>query len=275
MSERFYENAPVAEVEIGVFLADPRGDGSPTTPTGSWWDRFEPPAAYEPGVDVFRKKINWELNDQDVIVQTGQAETRISERVYTARAGRRRVSVGEDHVGFQHKRGGGGVEAGPWGGWEQDLAPAFAEIWSAVLRAEPGRAVQLVRLRYVNQLDLPSPGLKKYLRTLPEISSDTPGDGVAGFLLQLDIPQGDGVVAHLVQASRPGSLPGSVGLTLDLDIHWRPPQALPAAEAGVCATLDRLHSIENRLFESLLTDNLRDRMQARPQPGDAAEDGRP
>lgn len=141
----------------------------------------------------------------------------------------------------------------------------------AVVRdaASPER-LRFIELRYTNQLRLKPPAerpasLEDYLRTLPDLSRDLPEASIAGYTLQLQLPQRDvHAEATLSQALLPADGPDEVSIGLDL---WlRRTEELPAAddEAALWRVVEELHSREKRMFEASITSRTRESFQEGP-----------
>jgi uncharacterized protein (TIGR04255 family) len=148
----------------------------------------------------------------------------------------------------------------PYRGWEpfRDEARRLWQIYRQVARP---RQVLRVALRYINRFDLPSPvvEMKDYLRTCPEVSSDLPQQ-LAGFSLQLDIPQPD-IKGTLVlrEWTIPPPAPGVASAILDIDLFRS--DEVPQDDAGLWALLETLRTRKNKVFEACITNRTREVIQ--------------
>src|SRR5207253_8822162 len=107
----------------------------------------------------------------------------------------------------------------PYENWETFRDEA-RRLWTAYRRyAHPEKIVRLA-VRYVNRLDLPLPlrDLKDFLATVPEVSPRLP-QGLAGFFMQLNIPQMDSRNTLLLTETmiEPAG-PGVISVVLDIDV---------------------------------------------------------
>jgi len=145
----------------------------------------------------------------------------------------------------------------PYDGWETFRDEA-KRLWSMYQSVTNPKGIVRLALRYINRLDLPSPleDLKDYLRTVPEVSPDLP-QGLSGYFMQLQIPQED-LSSQLIlnQAIIPPSSPDVFSILLDIDLVRE--TDLPNDYAALWHILEQLHSRIDQVFESCITDRIRE-----------------
>lgn len=184
-------------------------------------------------------------------------------------AGRLTTTTEADQVGFQYI----GQEAkhvaqlrldgftfsrlAPYQTWEQ-LREEAKQIWSLYRQLIPEARVRRVALRYINQLDLPSPvrDFRDYIRTYPEVSSDLPQE-LAGFFSQIQVPLPD-IEATLIvtQSMVPPPDVKLVSIVLDLTVFKDNPKFLSDDE--IWRTLEELRIRKNTVFEGCITNRTRE-----------------
>jgi uncharacterized protein (TIGR04255 family) len=147
----------------------------------------------------------------------------------------------------------------PYPGWEPFRDEA-RRLWAIYRQTVRPRKVTRIAVRYVNRLDLPLPAeLKDYLQTSPQVSPDLP-QGVAGFYLQLTIPQQDIKSTLLLrEALGAPAVQGVISVVLDIDLFRT--DAIPADEDGLWAFLESLRGRKNEIFEACITDRTREVIQ--------------
>jgi uncharacterized protein (TIGR04255 family) len=148
-------------------------------------------------------------------------------------------------------------ELAPYRNWESFRDEA-QRLWSVY--RELTKPTQFVRLavRYINRLDIPLPAaeLQNYLRTLPTISSDI-SQGLAGFLMQLNMPQPDigcTLVVNEVAVDSPHA--GVISILLDIDLFRD--TGLPENEEELWAFAEVMRDRKNQVFEACITDHMRE-----------------
>jgi uncharacterized protein (TIGR04255 family) len=145
----------------------------------------------------------------------------------------------------------------PYERWET-LRDEARRLWGIYRRIAKPVTVERLAVRYINRLDFPLPLLemKDYLRTVPEIAPDLP-QGLAGFFMQLNIPQPDIDSTLLLNETiiePPG--PDRVSIVLDIDL-FRAAQ-VPSDEEEMWAFFEKLHMRKNEIFEACITDRTRE-----------------
>ena len=146
----------------------------------------------------------------------------------------------------------------PYENWEE-FRKQGRELWTKYRDFVQPKEILRVAVRYVNRLDLPLPfdDFKKYLRTVPEISSDLP-QALSNFFLQAQIPQLD-LEALLVinMAIVPPPTPTVASVVLDLDLFRT--TNLPQTEEKIWEYFEQLRVRKNKAFEACITDAMRER----------------
>ena len=145
----------------------------------------------------------------------------------------------------------------PYQTWEQ-LRDEARMLWESY-RARVGKfSVVRVGLRYVNQLDLPTPvrDLRDFVRLYPEVSADL-SQQLAGFFLQVQIPQEDlASMLILNEAMVPPPGPDLVSVILDIDVFKQGIKL--ESDDEVWSILESLRVRKNLVFESCITNKMRE-----------------
>jgi uncharacterized protein (TIGR04255 family) len=145
----------------------------------------------------------------------------------------------------------------PYQTWEQFRNEAKT-LWLSYRKIVGALPVVRVGLRYVNQLDLPTPvrDFRDFIRSYPEISSDLSQE-LAGFFMQVQIPQED--IAGMVilnEAMVPPPGPDIVSVVLDINIFK---QGLKLeTEDELWNTMEVLRLRKNLIFEGCITNTTRE-----------------
>lgn len=139
----------------------------------------------------------------------------------------------------------------PYDRWEpfRDDARALWNLYREILRPT---SIRRVSVRYINRLNIPfaSVELKKYLRTVPEISADLP-QMVLSYFMQLIIPQEHiQAVAAINQAIVRADTPDTTSVILDIDVFRD--LNIPADES-VWNLFEQLRDSKNAIFKACLT----------------------
>lgn len=141
-----------------------------------------------------------------------------------------------------------------WESFEQEAR----RVWTIYRQyADPLRCIRAA-VRYINRIDLSSvpAELKDYFRTYPEISPDM-SQVMAGMAMQILIPQDNGVVLSLIQATVPPPKAGIASVSLDLDL-FKESQTEFATDETIWKFLNSLRDIADHTFESCITDKARE-----------------
>ncbi len=143
----------------------------------------------------------------------------------------------------------------PYTKWEDMILQAL-NVWKSYQDLMQNAPLTRVAVRYVNQLNLPLSklDLKSYLNIYPVISSEPPLD-LGGYLMQLQIPfPKDNALATVIQVLEPQNLPEVASTLLDIEVT----STGELADEDLQALLNRLHKIENQVFETSITDRTRE-----------------
>lgn len=144
----------------------------------------------------------------------------------------------------------------PYDNWQPFCIEA-QRLWKLYReRLKPTKVARLA-VRYINRIDLPEQPveLKKYFRTLPEVSPKLP-QPLTGFFMQLRIPQDDlNGQAVINQTIIPPARAGVVSVVLDIDLFRS--DDVPQADEEIWAFFEKLHDRKNEVFEACITDDTR------------------
>jgi uncharacterized protein (TIGR04255 family) len=145
----------------------------------------------------------------------------------------------------------------PYDCW-QSFRDEARRLWNTYRQVAKPSTIQRLGVRYVNRLDLPLPVLemKDYLRTVPEVSPELPR-GLAGYFMQLNIPQDDIRSTLLLNETiiEPPD-PSVVSIVLDIDIFRT--ADLPPDDDALWSFFETLHLRKNQVFEACITDRTRE-----------------
>ncbi|MGI8554548.1 MAG: TIGR04255 family protein [Dehalococcoidia bacterium] len=153
----------------------------------------------------------------------------------------------------------------PYEEWETFRGEA-KNLWELYRNAYHPIHVTRVAVRYINRIDIPlhaanSNGalqLKDYFSTYPQVADGLAHNTMAGFIMQIHVPQPDIDSTLLVnQAVVPPPHPGVFSVVLDLDL-FREVQWDPTDDETVWGFLDILRVRKNDAFEASITDNTRE-----------------
>jgi uncharacterized protein (TIGR04255 family) len=145
----------------------------------------------------------------------------------------------------------------PYQNWQQ-LRDEAQTLWKSYRQIVGGIPVVRVGLRYVNQLDLPTPmrDFRDFIRFYPEVPTDVPQQ-LGNFFLQVQIPLEDlGAMLILNEAIVPPSGPDVVSVVLDIDVFK---QGIKIdSDNEVWTVLEALRLRKNLIFEACITNNMRE-----------------
>jgi uncharacterized protein (TIGR04255 family) len=179
------------------------------------------------------------------------------------------ASANQTHVGYVYSSGDRKqilkVELGgftfsrlaPYDRWEtfRDEAQRLWEIYSQMVQVN---SINRIAVRYINRIDIPLPfdDFKDFLRTVPEVSPVLP-QGLAGYFMQLQVPQNDIAAMAVINQAMVPLLPNSdyVSVILDIDIFQ---DGLVASNAAFWESLEKLHAKLDDIFEACITDQTRE-----------------
>lgn len=141
-----------------------------------------------------------------------------------------------------------------WDSFEQEAR----RVWTIYRQhADPLHCIRAA-VRYINRIDLSNlpVELKDYFRTYPEISSDI-SQVMAGMAMQILIPQDNGIILSLIQATVPPPNVGLASLNLDLDFY-KESQTEFATDEAIWKFLNSVRDIADHTFEGCITDKARE-----------------
>lgn len=144
----------------------------------------------------------------------------------------------------------------PYDSWE-DLCSQAQRYWSVYRRHASPTHIHRIALRYINQVDIPIRELDfdDYFLTIPKIGPRLP-QGLAGFLMQLQMPQQDlEALAIVTQTMAPPQTKDQVSVILDIDIFVQQQQM---SDDDAWALVEALRVRKNDLFEGSITDKARE-----------------
>jgi uncharacterized protein (TIGR04255 family) len=144
----------------------------------------------------------------------------------------------------------------PYDSW-QPFRDEAQRLWSLYRERLKPEEVRRLAVRYINRIDLPEQPveLKKYFRTVPEVSPELP-QPLTGFFMQLRMPQDDLKAETLInQTIIPPARAGVVSVVLDIDLFRS--NDVPQDDEGIWAYFEQLHVRKNEVFESCITDDTR------------------
>ncbi len=143
----------------------------------------------------------------------------------------------------------------PYTNWNEfrDEARFWWDKYRDVVRPE---RVSRVAVRYINRMDIPADAvISEYLRTRPEISPDMPQQLVAGFFMQLQMPQTD-IDARLIlnQSLEASEAHDKVSIILDIAVIREIPEF--ETESDMWDYFEQLRKCKNRVFQASITERM-------------------
>jgi len=240
-----YKNAPIKEAMLDLRLE------SHTEITQERLLEFHEAIKLEYPVKTTRQHV--ELRGSlDVEGEVGATAKRAFGGYFFHNAGNTDI-VGVRVDGFSFSR------LAPYQTWDS-MSKEAGRLWAA-FRSIIGESVSTrVALRFINQLDIPSRivDFKDYLTTSPEVGSALP-QGISGYMMQLQIPQGsiDGHEAMLIlnQAMVPPPNDETVSIILDIDVFV---EGLNISDdTKLWPLIESLRDRKNAIFEGCITDKTR------------------
>ncbi|MEM9915894.1 MAG: TIGR04255 family protein [Planctomycetota bacterium] len=263
---RQYDN-PSVELALVDLRVKPQPSGSSDTPVlPPVWDQFDPPEGYPVHADEGQHELM--VESAGPVIQRQATTSRMVARVWTSPDQPQSIRVSQDQLIYTRQRGEGGDRSN-WPRWPQ-RRPEVLEAWRRFRKVVPDRPLTRVGLRYVNQFDLRNENLvlAHYFRTLPDVSTDAAPNGVTQFMLRLELPQPDdqahcALVMTTAQA-RPAPSE-TVSIVLDIDVYKEFTDEQPLADSELESILDELRGLENRIFESTITNDIRRLMSSSAQ----------
>jgi len=243
-SRRHYEHAPIIEAVLSINIVPPLADVRRLASLGTGEE-----ARYPQRAPVLVMQSTFSVNPM---------------------AGQTSVSQDQRALGYAFMNPGRGVFQArldgfayswlaPYDTWEsfRDEASRLGSKYATL--GDAGTRINRISLRYVNRLDLAVPvgELKDYLLTAPDIA---PGlsQVMAGFMMQLDLPQPD--LPDAVMVVREGIVapprPDTVSILLDIDLTQTVDLGLTDQEVWT-TNFEALHIRADEAFERSITDKVR------------------
>jgi len=143
----------------------------------------------------------------------------------------------------------------PYERWEsfRDEGKSLWELYNQLIKPQ---AIGRAAIRYINRLELPhNSELKDYFNIFPELRTPMPV-GLEGFFVRVQLAQPEiECVALINQSTISTNKSSSVAILLDLDLFRI--GNLPKPDQGLWELLEAMHSKQNELFESCITNELR------------------
>ena len=151
----------------------------------------------------------------------------------------------------------------PYSTWEELRSEALP-FWQEFLEICQPTAVTRIAVRFINRLQLPQSSpekgahLENFLTFCPNVPDEF--EIVTGFMSQVQLPlpelAGQRPLALVTVASQPPTIPEMELSVLDIDVfetvHWDP------REPKIWEELEKMRVIKNRIFESALTDRMKE-----------------
>lgn len=242
LKDRHYAKAPIKEAIIDIQI-----ENSPSLTLANLEKvEISPPPGY-----AARQKV-----------MMGQLHGQMEGGVLTATA--KQDQIGHALVGGEGKHvvqfkvnGFTFSRLAPYQTWQQFRNEAKT-LWESYRQIVGMLPVVRVGLRYVNQLDIPTPmrDFRDFVRLYPEVSADLT-QGLAGFFLQVQIPQEDlGSMAILNEAMVPPSRPDVASVVLDIDVFKQ--GFKPESDDEVWNVLEEFRVRKNLIFEGCITNKTRE-----------------
>jgi uncharacterized protein (TIGR04255 family) len=153
----------------------------------------------------------------------------------------------------------------PYDRWET-FCPETRSLWELYRDRYQPVQVTRVAVRYINRIDIPleifnSRGqlkLESFFKSYPHITEELPHNTMAGFIMQVPIPQPDiESVLLLKQGVVPPPRPGIFSVLLDLDL-FRDVAWDPNDDAMIWEFFDTLRDRKNQAFEASITETTRE-----------------
>jgi uncharacterized protein (TIGR04255 family) len=247
-----YKKAPITEAVIELRVKLPDGTAVDDL------QRLQAllPSSYGAPVDIYEDVTTIEIRPG-----------KLAPIAHTTRThqGYRFAKTDESRV-LQAKLGGFTYSAlAPYESWET-FCPEARGLWELYRETFHPTSVTRVAVRYINRIDIPlnvvdSRGqleLEDYFKTYPQITEELPHHTMAGFVMQVPVPQPDiESILLLKQGVVPPPRPEVFSVLLDLDI-FREVTWEPNDDETIWGFLETLRKRKNQAFEASITDATRE-----------------
>lgn len=240
-NHRQYRQAPITEAVIELLvLREPDGGVEVLAPLADAWSGRFPKHEAQMQAD-FVMKIESTPTSQQTIKQVGVR--------FFDTAGLQVVQARMNGFAF--------AQLAPYRGW-QDFFEQASSLWPTYVSVSGAREVQRVSVRYINRIDipLPIPDIRSYLPVFPDLPQGMP-QLVEGFFQQLRLSDEVNAATIVVNHARvESSKAGHASFILDIDVAVA--CSLDPKSDEIWRKAELVHEIENRTFESCITDLLRE-----------------
>lgn len=146
----------------------------------------------------------------------------------------------------------------PYERWEPFSGEA-RRLWNVFAGNSRPLSANRIGVRFINRLSLTRPAvdLKDYLKVFPEISSDMKNQRLTEYFMQLKIPQDDiDSMAIINQMLHRTDDSENVEILLDIDLFQE--VDVTPDEDTIWSILEGMHIRKNEIFESCITDRIRE-----------------
>lgn len=143
----------------------------------------------------------------------------------------------------------------PYEGWHHFL-PEAQRLWKIYRSAVNPDKLTRVAVRFINRLDLPheTQDLSNYITMVPS-SAKALGDDVAGFFIQLQLPQRELQAMLVLTEAKVDGPSNKLSILLDIDLFRD--TDVPQSEDEIWQLLEKFHVRKNEIFEASITDKTR------------------
>ncbi len=242
LKDRHYDRAPIKEAIIDIQIES----SSSLTPMA-----FErPQTLLSLGYSEHQKVIVNQLRGQ-------MEEEKLTATASQDLMGYAFIDVDRRHVVQFRVNGFTFSRVAPYESWQQ-LRNEANTLWGVYRQIVGDLRMIRIGLRYVNQLDLPTPirDFRDFIRVYPEVSADI-SQQLAGFFMQVQIPQQDlDAILVLNEAMVPPSQSDVVSVVLDVDLFK--PNLRIESDDELWNVLEALRVRKNLIFEGCITNHTRE-----------------
>lgn len=242
---RHYPHAPITEAVVDLRV-QPRADFDPVEFAAGFGGVA---GQYPKSDDIFELKASIKIG-QAGVGQQNAGTTR-------AHIGKRFASPDGSYVLQARTTGFTLSRMRPYECWE-DLRDEAMRLWPLYRAvAKPSRVTRLA-VRYINKIDFSGERieLSEYLNVYPELANSSQ-EPIERYFMQFSSSQGKtGFKSIINQAGTASGVLGGVSVILDIDLFLD--TDVPQTEEEIWAVFERLHTRENEIFESCITDKTRE-----------------
>ncbi|RFZ47550.1 hypothetical protein DAVIS_00262 [Mycobacterium marinum] len=246
-----YPRAPIIEATIDLRVESSGTDESEDTIFENLGAVYSSDADFDAPTPLYTFSSDLKVDEGDTII--GRTPGRQIGYTFRRHDGRAVVRANIDRFAYS--------QLGPYTEWDEFLKAAEA-CWSLYRDRTSPENVTAIGVRFVNRILVPkyTIEIKDYLRTTVDVSPYLP-QWTNGYFLQVGIPLADFDADALVTTAlvdRDDDEDG-VPLVLDIDVRTATSLAVDAEgfQDGLLATLGRLRTAKNYVFEACITDATR------------------